>query len=90
MVQKLGYERANIFLELGHAEAMLRTVRTGAGIAFLFRSSVADALARGEVEQIMINGLDGSVPIHLLSKKTKRFSPFQKCFITFLQEALGA
>lgn len=84
---KLGIVRKNVVLEFGHAEAMKRAVRSGIGAAFLFRSSISDEVAAGTLRVLQVRDLRIEVPISLMRRRDKYFSPFQKALYDYLNGA---
>jgi len=53
----IGLDDLNIFMELGNAEAIVRTVSAGYGIAFVSKLASACPLERGNIVDIDIDGL---------------------------------
>ena len=64
-------------MALGHPEAQKEAVRRDAGVCFMLRSSVQADLARAELRQVKTPGMELSIPIYLVHRKDKEFSPFQ-------------
>jgi DNA-binding transcriptional LysR family regulator len=58
----------NIFMELGNAEAIVRTVAAGYGIAFVSKLATACPLERGNVVDIIIEGLNFDRTIYMARK----------------------
>jgi len=58
----------NIFMELGNAEAIVRTVAAGYGIAFVSKLATACPLERGNVIDIEVEGLDLQRTIYMARK----------------------
>ncbi len=54
----IGLNDLNIFMELGNAEAIVRTVAAGYGIAFVSTLATACPLERGNVVDLEVEGLD--------------------------------
>jgi DNA-binding transcriptional LysR family regulator len=79
-----GVVRKNIVLEFGHAEAIKRAVRSGIGVAFLFRSSIADELSTGILHVLEVKDLRIKVPVCLTKRRDKYLSPFQKALYDYL------
>lgn len=59
----------NIFLELGNAEAIVRTVAVGFGIAFVSTLASACPVERGNVANIRVNGLDLQRSVFMVRKR---------------------
>ncbi|APZ50439.1 LysR family transcriptional regulator [Salipiger abyssi] len=81
-----GVSRGRIAMEFGHAEAIKQAVRAGAGLAFLFESSVRDELASGLLREIETPGMSLAVPAYLVRREGKRLNQYQ----TRLMEELTA
>ncbi|WP_127114440.1 LysR family transcriptional regulator [Shimia sediminis] len=79
-----GLTRSNVALELGHGEAIKRAVRAGAGIAFLFKSSVMDELEMGTLREIRTPGMSLAFPIYLVQRQNRLLSAFQKKLIDYI------
>jgi DNA-binding transcriptional LysR family regulator len=58
----------NIFMELGNAEAIVRTVAAGYGIAFVSKLATACPLERGNVVDIEVEGLNLKRTIYMVRK----------------------
>lgn len=89
-LRQLGVERRQVVLELGHAEAMKRAVAAEHGVAMLFRSSVRDELAAGELREVAVEGLEVVMPIYLVRRKGKVFSPVHLALIERIRLGLSA
>lgn len=59
----------NIFLELGNAEATVRTVAAGYGISFVSTLATACPLERGNVIDIHVNGLNLQRKVYMVRKR---------------------
>ena len=64
----IGLDDLNIFMELGNAEAIVRTVAAGYGIAFVPQLSTACPLERGNVIDLEVNGLSLQRTIYMVRK----------------------
>jgi LysR family transcriptional regulator, low CO2-responsive transcriptional regulator len=58
----------NIFMELGNAEAIVRTVAAGYGIAFVSTLASAYPLERGNIVDLQVEGLDLKRTIYMARK----------------------
>lgn len=85
-----GIGTRRIALELGHAEAIKQAVRAGAGVAFVFLSSVQDDLATGTLAHIDTPGMALSVPIYLVRRRGRPLSPFHAALADHLTQAIRA
>jgi DNA-binding transcriptional LysR family regulator len=64
----IGLDDLNIFMELGNAEAIVRTVAAGYGIAFVSTLATACPLERGNVIDLGVEGLDLKRRIYMVRK----------------------
>jgi len=62
----IALEDMDIFLELGNAEAIVRTVEAGFGVSFVSRLAAACALDRGTVVEVPVAGFDLRRKIHMV------------------------
>jgi DNA-binding transcriptional LysR family regulator len=67
----------NIVMSVGHPEAMKRATSECLGVTLMYRSAVRDELAGGRLREIAINDARLRVPILLVQRRTKSFSPVQ-------------
>ena len=87
-LRAFGVARSNIAMEFGHAEAIKQAVRAGAGVAFLFRSSVRDELALDLLHEIKTPGMALTVPVYIVRRKGKRLNSYQTRVLTDLAGAM--
>lgn len=64
----IGLDDLDIFMELGNAEAIVRTVAAGYGIGFVSKLATACPLERGNVVDIDVEGLDLKRTIYMARK----------------------
>jgi DNA-binding transcriptional LysR family regulator len=64
----IGSNDLNIFMELGNAEAIVRTVAAGYGIAFVSKLATACPLERGNVVDLKVEGLSLTRTIYMVRK----------------------
>jgi LysR family transcriptional regulator, low CO2-responsive transcriptional regulator len=64
----IGLDDLNIFMELGNAEAIVRTVAAGYGIAFVSKLATACPLERGNVVDLRVDGLNLNRTIFMVRK----------------------
>lgn len=64
----IGLDDLNIFMELGNAEAIVRTVAAGYGIAFVSTLATACPLERGNVVNIEVEGVNLKRTIYMVRK----------------------
>lgn len=87
---KVGIERRNIAIEMGHPEAVKRGVERGLGVALMFRSAVAAELDQGTLKVLPVRGWDVVEPIFLVHRKGRHFSRAQRSVIDALSEAISS
>jgi DNA-binding transcriptional LysR family regulator len=64
----------NVFMEVGNAEAIVRTVASGYGISFVSKLASACAIDRGNVVSIPIAGMDLVRTIYMVRKRLKEIN----------------
>lgn len=93
-LRDLGIVDRNVVLELGHPEPMKAAVLAGSGVSFLFLSAARAELEEGKLRRIEVESLHMSLPIYLIQRKGKSFSPLQEglieAAITDLRSGLNA
>jgi len=62
----IALEDMNIFLELGNAEAIVRTIEAGFGVSFVSRLAAAWALDRSTAVEVPVAGFDLRRKIHMV------------------------
>ncbi len=77
----LGVERKNVVLELSHTESIKRAVRSDVGLSFLFRAALKDELASGMLNMVEVPGLRLHVPVVLVYRRDRSFTPLQTALI---------
>jgi LysR family transcriptional regulator, low CO2-responsive transcriptional regulator len=75
---EVGVTRRHVLLELGHPEALKAAVRMGTGVALLLRAAVAQDLCAGQLREVTIDGHQLQVPVLLVHRADKRFTPMQR------------
>lgn len=88
-LRRLGVDERNVVLQLGHPEAMKRAVRAGLGVTLLFRSAVRDEIAAGLLREVKVEGADVAVPIYIVYRKGKTFSPLHRGLIDEIRAGLA-
>jgi DNA-binding transcriptional LysR family regulator len=76
----------NVFLELGNAEAIVRTVAAGYGISFVSSLASACPLERGNVVDIPVRGLDLHRTIYMIRTKLTTPNRAQDAFWSFIHD----
>jgi LysR family transcriptional regulator, low CO2-responsive transcriptional regulator len=89
-LRELGVVQRNVVLQLGHPEAMKRATQDGLGVALLFRSAVEEELAAGTLRELPVEGVALAVPVFLVARKGKTFSPVHEALRADIRAALGA
>lgn len=82
-----GIVRQNIVLEMGHPEPMKRAVKADVGVSFLLDTCVREALDSGELRIVETPGIALSIPLYLVHRKRKDFSPLQRALMQFIRDA---
>jgi DNA-binding transcriptional LysR family regulator len=85
-----GVPSRRIVLELGHPEAQKEAVRRDVGVCFFLRSSVAQDVRRGELRVVKTPGLALAIPLYVVYRKDKAFSPYQLALRHYVEAARPA
>ncbi|MFZ5902508.1 MAG: LysR substrate-binding domain-containing protein [Chloroflexota bacterium] len=80
----------NVFLELGNAEAIVRTVAAGYGVSFVSTLASACPLERGNVADIAIDGLSLYRTIYMARKRISSPHRPRDVFWGFVHDAANA
>jgi LysR family transcriptional regulator, low CO2-responsive transcriptional regulator len=80
----------NIFLELGNAEAIVRTVAAGYGVAFVSTLAAECPFGRGQIKSVTINRLNLSRTIFMVRKRLDTAHHPQEVFWRFVHEPNNA
>jgi DNA-binding transcriptional LysR family regulator len=85
----IGIDDLSIFMELGNAEAIVRTVASGYGVSFV--SSVASAcpLERGNVVEVAVNGLVLKRKIFMVRKRLEEPNRAQEAFWSYIHNPIN-
>ncbi len=89
-LRQLGVAKRNVVLQLGHPEAMKRATREGLGVALLFRSAVREELEAGLLREVQVEGADVSLPIYIVFRTGKTFSPVHRGLIEQIRVGLAS
>ncbi len=65
----ISLENLNVFMEIGNAEAIVRTVAAGYGVSFVSKLAAACAMERGNVVAVPIEGFNLVRNIYMVRKK---------------------
>jgi DNA-binding transcriptional LysR family regulator len=81
----IGLNDLNIFMELGNAEAIVRTVAAGYGISFVSTLATSFPLELGQVAKVKISGLNLSRVIFMIRKRLETPHRPQEVFWSFIR-----
>jgi DNA-binding transcriptional LysR family regulator len=76
----------NIFLEIGNAEAIVRTVAAGYGVSFVSTLASACPLDRGNVLDIEVRGLNLRRTIYMVRNRLEASNRAQEAFWSFVHD----
>ena len=79
-------EDLNIFMNIGNAEAIVRTVSAGYGVSFVSKLAAACALERGNVVSIPVEGLNLVRRIYMVRKKLDHSNRPADAFWSFIHD----
>jgi DNA-binding transcriptional LysR family regulator len=79
-----------LFMELGSAEAIVRTVEAGFGISFVSRLAVAWALKQGSVVEVPVAGFDLHRQIYMVQKIIREANRVIEVFWEFVHDPSNA
>jgi DNA-binding transcriptional LysR family regulator len=86
-LRAFGVNRQNIVLELGHPEPMKRAVKADVGVSFLLDTCVREELASGALRVVETEGIQLSIPLYMVHRARKDFSPLQQALMQFIRDA---
>jgi LysR family transcriptional regulator, low CO2-responsive transcriptional regulator len=82
-----GIYRRNLRIDFGHPEALKRLVRSDVCLGFTLETSVREEIDRGELRIVEIPGIDLRIPIHLVHRAKKVFSPLQSQLMDHIRDS---
>jgi DNA-binding transcriptional LysR family regulator len=82
----IGLEDLNIFLEVGNAEAIVKTVEEGFGVSFVSRIAAECAIERGTIARIPIKDFDLHRKIYMIRKKLHPANRALEAFWAFVHD----
>jgi DNA-binding transcriptional LysR family regulator len=85
----IGLDDLNIFMELGSAEAIVRTVATGYAASFVSTLASACPLERGNVVEVQVKGFDMRRKIFMIRKRLEASHRAQEVFWSFVHNPLN-
>jgi DNA-binding transcriptional LysR family regulator len=80
----------NVFLELGNAEAIVRTVAAGFGVSFVSTLATACAIERGHVVEVAVAGLELQRKIYMVRCSLDDPDRPQEVFWSFVHDPANA
>ena len=80
----------NVFLELGNAEAIVRTVAAGYGISFVSSLASACPLERGNVTDIDVDGVTLKRNVYMVRKRISAPHRPRDAFWSFIHDSANA
>jgi DNA-binding transcriptional LysR family regulator len=86
----IGLDDLNIFMELGNAEAIVRTVAAGYGVSFVSTLASACPLDRGSVVDVHVEGLDLRRTIYMIRNRIESAGRPQEAFWGFVHDKSNA
>jgi LysR family transcriptional regulator, low CO2-responsive transcriptional regulator len=85
---RLGLTARNVVIELGHPEPLKRAARAGLGLLLINRYAVGDELAAGTLREVAVSGVRFEVPVYLVYRGKRTFSPLQVMLMDFLRRRI--
>jgi len=82
----ISLEDLDILMEIGNAEAIVRTVAAGYGVSFVSKLAVSCALERGTVVEVPIDGLNLVRKIYMVRRKLDHSSRPADAFWSFIHD----
>jgi DNA-binding transcriptional LysR family regulator len=86
----IGVDDLNIFMELGNAEAIVRTVATGYAISFVSSLASACPLERGNVVDVRVKGFDMQRKVYMIRKRLDIHHRAQEVFWSFVHSPVNS
>ena len=77
----------DIFLELGNAEAIVKTVEAGFGVSFVSRTAAIWAMENGTVVEIAVSGFDLHRKIYMIRKNLHEANRAMEAFWAFVHDS---
>jgi DNA-binding transcriptional LysR family regulator len=85
----IGLDDLNIFMELGNAEAIVRTVATGYAVSFVSTLASACPLERGNVVDVQVQGFDMHRKVYMIRKRLDVHHRAQEVFWSFIHSPVN-
>ncbi|MFM0283828.1 LysR family transcriptional regulator [Paraburkholderia sediminicola] len=83
-LRTFGINQRNVILEFGHPESQKHLVKQDLGLSFFLESSIRDDVSRGDLRIVRTPGVEMSIPLFLVHRKDKIFSPFQSALMEYI------
>jgi DNA-binding transcriptional LysR family regulator len=83
-------EDMNIFMELGNAEAIIKTIEAGFGVSFVSRTAAEWALERGSVVRVPVAGFDLRLTVYMVRHNMHGANRAVECFWGFVHDPANA
>jgi DNA-binding transcriptional LysR family regulator len=80
----------NLFMELGNAEAIVRTVEAGFGVSFVSRLAAAWALRQGAVVEVSVAGIDLCRQVYMVQKIIREANRAVEAFWGYVHDPANA
>jgi LysR family transcriptional regulator, low CO2-responsive transcriptional regulator len=87
-LERIGLHERRIVIQLGHPEALKRATASGIGVSLMLRSSVVGELEAGQLREVAIEDARLTVPVVMVRRVDKRFSPLQGVLMATIRETL--
>jgi DNA-binding transcriptional LysR family regulator len=86
----IGLDDMDLFLEIGNAEAIVRTVEAGFGVSFVSRMAATWALDRGTVVEVPVAGFDLRRKLYMMRNKLQTTPRAVEAFWVFVHDPINA
>ena len=86
----IGLEEMDIFLEIGNAEAIVKTVEAGFGVSFVSRFAAGWALDKGTVVELPVAGFDLRRKLYMVRNKMQTTHRAVEAFWGFVHDPVNA
>jgi len=86
----IGLDDLNVFMKLGNAEAIVRTVAAGYGVSFVSKLAAAYPLDRGNIVDVRIEGLNLMRTIYMVRKRLGQQHRPRDVFWSFIHDPENA
>jgi DNA-binding transcriptional LysR family regulator len=85
----IGLEDLDIFLEVGNAEAIVKTVEEGFGVSFVSRIAAECAMERGKIIHVPIEDIELHRKIYMIRKKFHAANRALEAFWAFVHDPIN-